>query len=219
MNQQEHETDADLTTGPALVVFDFDGTLAHRAGMWTQCLLDVLDACVAGHGVTFEDLRPHLRDGFPWHRRDVAHPELNTADHWWRTLGALLDRVYLAVGVDAARLDDLRRGVGAHCCDASRFSLYPDTVASLEFVRVAGARSVTLSNHVPELESIVEHLGCDHLVDRVISSARIGFEKSSTALYRCEKRSLNTQICVPWWLTSLSMAVIAKSPRFQGWPS
>lgn len=29
---------------PELVVFDFDGTLAHRPGMWTQCLLDVLDS-------------------------------------------------------------------------------------------------------------------------------------------------------------------------------
>ena len=27
-----------------LVVFDFDGTLAHRPGMWSQCLLDVLDS-------------------------------------------------------------------------------------------------------------------------------------------------------------------------------
>lgn len=173
-----------MTDVPELFVFDFDRTLAHRSGTWSQCLFDVLDAQVAGHGVTSEDLRPHLRDGFPWHRPDIAHPELNDPDEWWRALGDLLDRVYRAVGVDSASLGALRDGVRAHYCDGASFELYPDTIRALEVVRAAGARSVILSNHVPELESIVAHLGLEPLIDEVLTSARIGFEKPNPYAFR-----------------------------------
>lgn len=171
-------------TAPELVVFDFDGTLAHRPGMWTQCLLDVLDVRIPDHGVTLEDLRPHLRDGFPWHRPDVLHPELSEPEAWWRALHPLLDGIYSAVGIDERHFSDLRAEVRRHYCDAARFTLYPDTVEALELARAAGAGTVILSNHVPELESIVEALGIDDLVDRVLTSARIGAEKPHREAFR-----------------------------------
>jgi putative hydrolase of the HAD superfamily len=173
-----------VTNGPELIVFDFDGTLAHRPGMWTQCLLDVLNAHGYGHRVTPEDLRPHLQDGFPWHRPDVPHPELNEPERWWRSLGELIDRVYLAVGVDPGQLEGLRAAVRDHYRDASKFLLYDDTIAALEFARVANVRTVILSNHIPELDSIVDRLGLAHLVDRVLTSARIGVEKPHPDSFR-----------------------------------
>ena len=169
---------------PELLVFDFDGTLAHRPGMWTQCLLDVLDAELADHGVTFEDLRPHLRDGFPWHRPDIAHPELNEPEAWWQALGDLIDRIYVTVGVAPDHLPTLRARVREHYCDATRFERYHDTVSALELARRAGARTVILSNHVPELEVIVERLGLAGLVDQVLTSARTGVEKPHPEAYR-----------------------------------
>ena len=162
---------------PELFVFDFDGTLAERPGMWLRCLLDVLDEHLPGHEVTSEALRPLLRSGFPWHRADVAHPELSDPDRWWEEFGALLDRVYTAVGVASSELSRLRALVREHYCDPTRFQLFPDTVNALETVRQHGLRAAILSNHVPELDVIVRHLGLDALVDDVITSARIGYEK------------------------------------------
>ena len=162
---------------PDLFVFDFDGTLAHRPGLWSQCLLDVLDQHVPGHGVTRQDLRRHLRDGFPWHRAEVAHPELSEPDSWWAALGETIDRAYISVGIEATAAETLRHAVRAHYCDPTRFELYPDSFEALKAVRDAGARSVILSNHVPELVDIVHHLGLGPLVDDVLSSARTGFEK------------------------------------------
>ena len=161
---------------PELLVFDFDGTLAHRPGMWTGCLLDVLEQRRPGHGVTFEDLRPHLRDGFPWHRHEVAHPELADPEAWWEALGPLIDRIYGEVGITSSD-DDLRLAVRTHYCDPAGFELYPDTLTALELVRDAGVRAVILSNHVPELISIVEHHGLAGYFDDVLSSAAIGYEK------------------------------------------
>jgi putative hydrolase of the HAD superfamily len=144
----------------------------------------VLDAQVAEHSVTVDALRPHLRDGFPWHRPDVAHPELGEPDNWWRSLGKLIDRAYTAVGVEERRLEELRSAVREHYCDATKFSLYPDTAAALELVRSIGARTVILSNHVPELASIVDLLGIGHIVDRVLTSALTGVEKPNPRTYR-----------------------------------
>jgi putative hydrolase of the HAD superfamily len=53
----------------ARVLLDFDGTLAHPR-RWSQCVVDVLDDLWPGHGLTVEDVRPHVRGGFPWHRWD-----------------------------------------------------------------------------------------------------------------------------------------------------
>lgn len=52
---------------PRLLIWDFDGTLAHRDGMWSGAMVEVLDRHEPGHGITREDVRPHLRMGFPWH--------------------------------------------------------------------------------------------------------------------------------------------------------
>jgi putative hydrolase of the HAD superfamily len=160
-----------LSVLPDLVVLDFDGTLAYRPGLWSQCMLEVLDQHRPGHEIAVEDLRPHLRDGFPWHCPDTAHPELNEPEAWWQSIGDLLNRAYAAVGV--AVDDELRGAVREHYCDPTRFPLYDDTYPALELLASAGVRTTILSNHVPELDSIVAHHGLDALVDEVITSARL----------------------------------------------
>lgn len=169
---------------PDVVVFDFDGTLAHRPGMWTGCLHEVLTQHLPDHDITLEDLRPHLRDGFPWHRPNVGHPELADPDQWWEALGPLFDRIHTSLGIDPQHFPSLRAAVRSHYCDPAHFQLYPDTVEALEVLRHAGVRATILSNHVPELGEIVSHLGLDHLVDDVFTSARTGFEKPHPEAYR-----------------------------------
>jgi putative hydrolase of the HAD superfamily len=173
-----------LRVAPELFVFDFDGTLAHRPGLWSQCLLDVIDICLPGHGATIDELRLHLRSGFPWHRAEVAHPELNEPDAWWANLNDVIDSAYLAVGVERDALGPLRNAVRTHFCDPSHFELYSDTVPALEAIRSAGLRTVILSNHVPELESIVTGLGLERLVNDIFSSARTGYEKPHPEAFR-----------------------------------
>jgi len=173
-------------TAPAvkLVVFDFDGTLAHRPGMWTQCLLDVLDEHLPGHCVTLQDIRPLLRDGFPWHTPELDHTHVDDAEAWWDLLRPLLSRAFVAVGLDAPAADALTLAVRARYCDPRQFLLYDDTLAALELVRSRGARAVILSNHVPELPSIVGALRLGDLVDAVITSALIGYEKPHPEAFR-----------------------------------
>lgn len=172
-----------------LVIFDFDGTLAHRPGMWSQCLLDVLDKQRPGHGVTIDELRTQLHDGFPWHDSQTPHTDIRTAEHWWQMLGGLLDRVYLTLGAGHIELATLRAGVRSHYCDPSQFQLYPDIIGALHMLRVAGLRVAILSNHVPELTAITTQLGLDGFVDDVFTSALIGYEKPHAEAFRIACKS------------------------------
>jgi putative hydrolase of the HAD superfamily len=161
-----------------LVLWDFDGTLAERPGMWRACLVETLDASEPGHSVSPEALVPFLRDGFPWHRPDVAHPELCSPDAWWNAVGELLARAYEGVGFEPRRAAELATLARKRYVDpAVGWTLFDDTTPALEGLTGSGWRHVVLSNHVPELEAIVHGLGLAELVEQVFSSAVTGYEK------------------------------------------
>jgi len=166
--------------GVRLLIWDFDGTLAHRRGEtgWSILLAEALDAEEPGHGHSAETFRPHLREGFPWHRPDVAHPELCEPETWWASVRPVLGRAYEAAGyaparalepADAARRLYVDPGVG--------WSLFDDTLPTLERLSQTGWTHAILSNHVPELRQIVSGLGLGDVVAAVSCSAETGYEK------------------------------------------
>jgi putative hydrolase of the HAD superfamily len=59
------------------LLWDFDGTIANRKNMWSGALYDAL--IDIGVSCDREDIRPHLRSGFPWHEPNVEHYELDIA--------------------------------------------------------------------------------------------------------------------------------------------
>jgi putative hydrolase of the HAD superfamily len=160
-----------------VVLWDFDGTLAHRPGMWGGCMVEVLDEHDAGHAVTVDVLRPFLRDGFPWHAPHVAHPDLCEADAWWTHVGALLARAYERSGYKPVRAAELSRLARLRYVDSTRWVVFDDTLPALERLRARGWRHVLLSNHVPELPELVRVLGLADQFDAVLTSAATGFEK------------------------------------------
>jgi HAD superfamily hydrolase (TIGR01549 family) len=169
------------------VLWDFDGTLAYRDGMWTGCLLEVLDEHEPGHTHCADDLRPALRDGFPWHTPERAHPELAGADAWWTPVEALLARAYGSVGYASDRAAEFARHARRRYGRAG-WDVYEDTVPTLDRLRAAGWRHVILSNHVPELSAIVENLGLTTLVDAVVNSAETGYEKPHPEAFAIARR-------------------------------
>jgi putative hydrolase of the HAD superfamily len=161
-----------------LVLWDFDGTLAERPGMWRACLVETLDENEPAHGIASEALIPYLRDGFPWHRPDVPHPELCSPEAWWAHVGTLLARAYEGVGVQPSRAAELARLARDRYVDPTAgWRLFDDTVPALETLSRRGWRHVVLSNHVPELGEIVRGLGLAGHVDEILTSAMTGYEK------------------------------------------
>lgn len=146
--------------------------------------MDALDTVVSDHGLTAGDLRPHLRSIYPWHRHDEPHPELCDPDAWWSQLAERFIDAYGAVGVAAEDARPAAAAVRDVYCDRGRFDLFDDTRPALETLRAAGWRLVVVSNHVPELGSIVDGLGLAPLLDAVHTSARTGYEKPHPEAYR-----------------------------------
>jgi putative hydrolase of the HAD superfamily len=164
------------------ILWDFDGTLGCRDGMWTGCLLDALDDEHPGHGLGIEDLRAALTDGFPWHRPERAHPELSTPDAWWAPIEALFAKAYAPHGYGPELAKLARRRY-----TTSGWRLYDDTLPTLRALRDDGYRHVILSNHVPELEQIVESLGLE--VDAIVNSAITGYEKPHPEAFAAGRRA------------------------------
>ena len=168
-----------------VVMWDFDGTLAIRPGLWSACLLEVLDAHVPGHGGSIERLRADLKGGFPWHRAADAHPELSEPDAWWASLDSLLRRAFSGAGVDERRHPELARAVRTRFIDGTRtWVVFEDTRPALELTAAAGWRNTILSNHVPELSQLVMTLGLDDLIEHVFTSASIGYDKPHPEAFR-----------------------------------
>jgi HAD superfamily hydrolase (TIGR01549 family) len=161
-----------------IVLWDFDGTLAERPGMWRGCLLEVLHEEEPAVEVDADVFIPALRDRFPWHRPDEAHLELCEADAWWSRIVPLLAEAYEGAGVEPARAVALAELARARYIDpAIGWRLFDDAVPALSLLGEAGWRHAVLSNHVPELERIVSGLGLDRFVETVLCSAVTGYEK------------------------------------------
>ena len=61
--------------------------------------------------------------------------------------------------------------------DPSSFRVFEDTRPALERLANKGWRNIVLSNHVPELDSIVSGVGLGDLIETSFTSALTGYEK------------------------------------------
>ena len=168
-----------------LVLWDFDGTLAFRPGLWSGCVIEVLDEHVPTHSITVEHIRTRLRDGFPWHRSDHPHPYPGDPERWWEPIQRLIANALVDVGVSDARCAEIADAVHRRFIDPSiGWTLFDDALPALSATAAAGWTNAILSNHVPELPALVAGLGLDTHVDRVFTSALIGYEKPNPEIFR-----------------------------------
>ncbi|MNB76271.1 dUMP phosphatase [compost metagenome] len=160
-----------------IILWDFDGTLAYKPGLWSGTLMKVLDMYVPDHKINISQIKPYLQKGFPWHKSDESHHHLSTPESWWLQVEGVIANAYVAVGVSQELSGELARLVHQHYIDSQSFILFDDTISTLRHLSEQGWKNVILSNHVPELPQIVEQLGLNQLIWNCISSAAIGYEK------------------------------------------
>jgi len=173
-----------MTKVEKIILWDFEGTLVDRPGRWRSALIEVLDLNETGHQVDDEQIRPYLRDGFPWHRPDEIHTECNESSSWWASLRPLFTRAYHGVGYPLARAEELSSYVREVFINPERFIVYEDTIPTLATLLEKGWRHAILSNHVPELKDIISGLGLDSCFDFCFSSGVTGYEKPNPKAFR-----------------------------------
>lgn len=166
-----------------VIFWDFDGTLV-RFTSWRLALMDVLNECETGHDVDDDELRPFLRDRFPWHRPEEPHTHLGNSDDWWQALKPVLAGCFRGVGYNEERAGELASQVRRHMIKPGRYVLYDDVVPALAELKKEGWRNVILSNHIPELPGVVNALGLSPYIDLCITSAATGYEKPNLQAFR-----------------------------------
>lgn len=165
-----------------VVFWDFDGTLAQRENLWSGALLDAwrrVDDRTVG---TAEQLRPYLRDRFPWHDTLTVRAPQSPAD-WWAALHPMFVEAYMALGVDSVRADEAACHVPAEFYRRDAWTVIDGAEEALSVTKTAGYRNIILSNHAPELPALVDALGLSGLVEQTFTSAAIGAEKPNPAIF------------------------------------
>ena len=164
-------------TGPTRgILWDFDGTLAYRTGLWSDMLVDCLDAEATDHGCAADAFRTALSEGFPWHAWETPHPPWAT-DEWWPPMVRVLERAFLNAGIEPALAARAAARARAEYLHPERWRLFPETLPVLDRLRGLGWRHVIVSNHVPELPELVDLLGMTDRFEAVFTSAATGYEK------------------------------------------
>lgn len=163
-------------TARRYLIWDFDGTLAYRPGLWSGTMVEVLRR-FAGLDVDVETIRPFMQKGFPWDNHNQTNPPMRTADSWWAAMHPVFENAFVGCGVSPEQSKALAGEVRAVYTDIARWKLFDDTSDVLSELFAEDWRHVILSNHVPELPLLVHGLGLSPLIQRIVNSAETGFEK------------------------------------------
>ncbi len=135
--------------------------------------METLDVHLGDHGVDSDQLRPFLRDRFPWHQPEIAQPELCDPNAWWQHIETLITNAFVGVGIEQEKARELSRLARHRFIDSScRWRLFDDTLAVLQRLTAAGWSHAILSNHIPELPDLVAGLGLGRTARLPSSAAR-----------------------------------------------
>lgn len=141
-------------------------------------MIEVLDEHHPGHTVDMETLSPLIHNRFPWDNADVPHHHLADPDEWWEPMESMLADAFTATGHDSTQARWLATRTRARFVNHTvGWGVFDDTFEVLDELTDAGWSHVILSNHVPELPSLVDGLGFGSRFAAVLTSASIGYEK------------------------------------------
>jgi putative hydrolase of the HAD superfamily len=200
------------------LVWDFDGTLAYRPGQWSGALCKILQEEFPDVPATFEDFRPHMRAGFPWHVPETPTLPPHAPETWWQALQPVFTRAFEDCGklcaADAARLASRVRD--EYLC-LHAWLRFDDTIPALTALSAEGWSHVVLSNHVPELEDLIGALGLTPHFEVVFNSAKTGYEKPHRQAYAQVAAALPG--ATRYVMIGDNIDADVNGPRAAGWPA
>lgn len=199
------------------LLWDFDGTLAHREGMWSGALCDAIGRHCPNSGITPEHVRPYLSTGFPWHTPDVEHCHLSSGPVWWSELIPVFVKALSHLGLSESSHKLIAEAVRDEYLRIDSWRPASDAIEVLKLLRAEGWGHVIISNHVPELQTIVAGLGLGPYFERVYSSAQLGVEKPNPAFLHRVLTSLGNPISA--WVIGDSVRADIAAARAAGLPS
>jgi len=167
-----------------VIFWDFQGTLAENDWMFSKALYKVLCECEPNTHICIEDFKKKPMLGFPWQDHEKNYLHLTCSDNWWKHVARIFADFYKAFGVSEEKAIHLAQKVKTEIIKPDGFNLYDDTIEVLSHFNQKSFINIILSNHIPELEKIVDNLGLSQYITLCISSANVGYEKPNPEIYR-----------------------------------
>jgi putative hydrolase of the HAD superfamily len=178
------------------ILWDFDGTLAYRDGMWSGTLFSVLKKNKIN--ISLEDIKPYLTIGFTWHNPELSHKKIFKRKTWWEYYEEHFKNIFVDIGVEKETAKELSKQIKGEYMDRTKWHIYDDVVTTLGEITERGNRNIIISNHIPELYEIVNNLGINQYFTKIYSSGNIGYEKPNKRFYEyiINDQRINKRDCV-----------------------
>ncbi|MDZ7954136.1 HAD family hydrolase [Nostoc sp. DedQUE09] len=162
--------------------WDFDNTLGYRQGMWSETLHSIL-VLNGIYNIDLEDIRPFLKNVFPWHSPETPHSLLFNEKTWWEYMNEYFAEIYERVGINRNQAIKYAFQVQNEYKSIEKWHLYDDVIPTLQYTIKNNYKNIILSNHIPELHEIIGELNITEYFEEIYTSGKIGHEKPSLKFY------------------------------------
>jgi putative hydrolase of the HAD superfamily len=178
------------------ILWDFDGTLAYRDGMWSGTLFSVLEK--NNINISLEKIKPYLTSGFTWHNPQLSHKEIFKGKSWWEYYENYFENIFVKLGIQTEMAIELSKQIRIEYMDKTKWHIYNNVIKALEKTIGNGNRNIIASNHIPELNEIVDGLRINKYFIKIYSSGNIGYEKPNKRFYEhiINEEKINIEDCV-----------------------
>lgn len=165
-----------------VLCWDFDGTLTYSDPLWTNSVYHALKMTDPYTPVSFQDIRPFMASGFPWHTPDSDYRK-TINDHWWHHMNHYFFQVYQSLGVSDSVAALSCKKIRSIIRQAKNYRLYEDALSTLQ--QTSGkCQNIILSNNHPDLREVIHALGLSPFFQDYIISAEIGYDKPRPEIFQ-----------------------------------
>lgn len=164
------------------ILWDFDETIAYREGDWAQTIGELLEI----QGITdfnIKDIDNQLQSGFPWHHYNIPQTELFKGKDYWEYLQSLFIPIFESYGIEDERSKRLARQVKNQFLKIDKWHIYDDVINTLNIFQTKNYTQLILSNHIPELGSLISELGISHYFESIYTSGIVGYNKPNKLFF------------------------------------
>jgi len=162
--------------GPKKILWDFDATLADSPSLWSRATVGLLEG-YGVDGVKLEDVQPFHQRGFPWHDYSTPHLELFSDLSFWDYLGQHIQPILAHFAECSKNPDSIGLDLKEWVLANHEYRLVLEAGEVLKTLSSRGYSHIIASNHIPELDQIVDSLGIGAEFQKIYTSGTIGFEK------------------------------------------
>lgn len=196
------------------IFWDFQDTLAHNDWMVSKALYKVIAENETSLDLQIEDFKKKPLKGFPWQDYTKEYLHLSNCEAWWNNAEDIFLNFYKEFNIAEDKASMYAKMVREELIKPEGFILFEDTIETLKYFKEIGYSNVILSNHIPELPSIVEQLGLSEYLLDCISSANVGYEKPNLKIYEYALKKHNYPKSV--WMVGDSITSDVRGPQALG---